>query len=159
PESISLYNDAYVPVLGVKHPDALGIPVRECWSEIYEELRPLILTPLTGGPPTWSEDLRFEIRRHGFLEETHWPIAYSPVPDETAANGIGGVLATVHEITTQVVSQRRSALLHELAMRAGDAKSPDEACAAAAAAFARFVDDVPFSSIHLLDETGQGLRQ
>jgi hypothetical protein len=95
PDSISIYNDAYVPVLGVKHPQVLGVPVRECWSEIWDVLRPLILTPLHGGPSTWSEDLAVDIERYGFPEETHWTVAYSPVPDAAAPRGIGGVLATV----------------------------------------------------------------
>jgi hypothetical protein len=34
PDYISIYNDAYVPILGNKHPKALGLPVKECWSEI-----------------------------------------------------------------------------------------------------------------------------
>src|ERR1700760_2619554 len=42
PDSISIYNDAYIPVLGAKHPAALGQPVREVWTEIYDVLRPLI---------------------------------------------------------------------------------------------------------------------
>jgi hypothetical protein len=29
PEYISLYNDAYIPILGRKHPGSLGLPVRE----------------------------------------------------------------------------------------------------------------------------------
>src|SRR6185437_16265033 len=29
PDYISLYNDAYIPVLGLKHSDALGLPVRD----------------------------------------------------------------------------------------------------------------------------------
>jgi hypothetical protein len=37
-----------------------------------------------------------EINRSGFTEETHWTIAYSPVPDDTVASRIGGVLGTVH---------------------------------------------------------------
>jgi hypothetical protein len=28
--------------------------------------------------------LRKNINRHGFVEETHFTVAYSPVPDETA---------------------------------------------------------------------------
>ena len=77
----------------------MGQPVRECWSEIWHVLQPLIDTPFNGGPATWNEDISLEINRHGFVEETHFTIAYSPVPDETAPGGIGGVLATVHEIT------------------------------------------------------------
>jgi hypothetical protein len=108
PQFIQIYNDAYRPVLGTKHPDpGLGRPLSECWSEIWHVLRPLVETPFNGGPATWMEDIFLEVNRHGFVEETHFTIAYSPVPDETAQNGIGGVLATVHEITEKVVSERR----------------------------------------------------
>jgi len=102
PRYISIYNDAYRSVLGTKHPWALGRPVSEVWSEIWHVLEPLIDTPFAGGPATWMEDIELHINRHGFLEESHFTIAYSPVPDETAARGIGGVLATVHEITEKV---------------------------------------------------------
>jgi signal transduction histidine kinase/DNA-binding response OmpR family regulator len=152
PDSISIYNDAYIPVLGAKHGGALGQPVKECWAEIYDVLRPLILTPLNGGPPTWSEDLLLEIRRHGFLEETHWTVAYSPVPDDTVANGIGGVLATVHEITAQVVSTRRNALLRDLGASVSTAKSAESVCRAAAAAIARDLEDAPFALFYLRDD-------
>jgi hypothetical protein len=37
---VSIYNDAYIPVLGLKHPIALGLPVRECWSEIWASSNP-----------------------------------------------------------------------------------------------------------------------
>jgi hypothetical protein len=35
PEYISIYDDAYRPILGTKHPWGLGKPDRECWSEIW----------------------------------------------------------------------------------------------------------------------------
>ena len=41
PDYISIYNDAYRPVLGAKHPLALGKPVRECWAEISDILQPV----------------------------------------------------------------------------------------------------------------------
>src|SRR6185312_12717244 len=37
PNYISIYNDAYVPILGKKHP-----ALSECWSEIWSILKPLI---------------------------------------------------------------------------------------------------------------------
>ena len=101
-----LYNDAYRPILGTKHPHFLGRPVSECWHEIWDILKPLIQTPFQGGPATWMEDIQLEINRYGFTEESHFTIAYSPVPDETSAGGIGGVLATVHEITEKVIGER-----------------------------------------------------
>ena len=88
PQYVSIYNDAYRPILGAKHPAALGKPFREVWPEIEQILSPLIDAPFKGGPSTWMEDILLEVNRHGFFEETHFTIAYSPVPDETAPRGI-----------------------------------------------------------------------
>ncbi|MGH8151393.1 MAG: ATP-binding protein [Rhodanobacteraceae bacterium] len=150
PEYISIYNDAYRPVLGTKHPWALGRPVRECWSEIWHVLKPLIDAPFSGGPATWSEDLELEINRSGFLEETHFTVAYSAIPDELAPRGIGGVLATVHEITDTVVGERRLAALHELGLGVLDT-SVQQVCAEALRALARYPKDVPFALLYLRD--------
>jgi hypothetical protein len=133
PEYISIYNDAYRPILGTKHPWALGQPLSECWKEIWHILQPLVDTPFKGGPATWNDDIQLEINRHGFTEETHFTVAYSPVPDETAANGIGGVLATVHEITEKVIGERRVILLRDLGSRLAHAKTAEQACGIAAA--------------------------
>ena len=128
PELIQLYNDAYIPVPGTKHPKALGQAGRECWPEIWHIIGPLVETPFNGGPATWMDDILLEIHRHGFLEETHFTIAYSPVPDEAAPRGIGGVLATIHETTQQVIQERRLAALGELGARSAEAKTAEEAC-------------------------------
>jgi PAS domain S-box-containing protein len=150
PDYISIYNDAYIPVLGQKHPWGLGKPVRECWSEIWDVLRPLIDTPFYGGPATWSEDIELHLNRAGFIEETHFTVAYSPVPDDTAARGIGGVLATVHEITEKIVGQRRANILRDLGA-AVETRSAEEACAQVAAVLNRHPKDIPFAVIYLLD--------
>jgi PAS domain S-box-containing protein len=158
PQYISIYNDAYRPVLGTKHPQALGQPVSECWQEIWHILQPLIDTPFYGGPSTWMEDIALEINRHGFVEETHFTIAYSPVPDETAPRGIGGVLATVHEITEKVVAERRVVILRDLGARAGEGKTAEEACAIAAETLAKHGQDVPFALLYLTNAAGKQAR-
>ena len=155
---ISIYNDAYRPVLGTKHPWALGQPVSECWSEIWDVLRPLIDEPFHGGSATWIEDLELELRRFDYTEETHFTVAYSPVPDDTAPGGIGGVLATVHEITPKVIGERRAALLRDLGTRAAEAKTAEQACAAAAGTLATNAKDVPFSLLYLIEPDGNSAR-
>jgi signal transduction histidine kinase/response regulator RpfG family c-di-GMP phosphodiesterase len=155
---ISIYNDAYRPILGAKHPQMLGVPCRECWSEIWHILKPLIDSPFQGGAATWMDDLELEVRRHGFTEESHFTVAYSPVPDETAPRGIGGVLATVHEITEKVIGERRIAALHELGARSAEAKSAEEACLAASEMLAKSPKDVPFALIYLLEHEGKAAR-
>ncbi|HXS75325.1 MAG TPA: PAS domain S-box protein [Terracidiphilus sp.] len=155
PQFCSLYNDAYIPILGAKHPWALGKPVSEVWHEIWHVLKPLIETPFHGGPATWMEDIPLELNRRGFLEETHFTIAYSPVPDETVPSGIGGVLATVHEITDKVIGERRVHALRELGARSGEPKSAEEACAIVGETVSSFSKDIPFLLLYLLDEKGK----
>ena len=159
PQFIQIYNDAYRPVLGAKHPyPGLGQPVSKCWSEIWHILRPLIETPFHGGPATWMEDIFLEINRYGFVEETHFTIAYSPVPDETAESGIGGVLATVHEITEKIVGERRMVVLRDLGICAVEARTASEACEAATETLAKHPEDIPFALIYLIDPDGRQAR-
>ena len=151
PEYVQIYNDAYRPIPGAKHPRSMGQPARECWKEIWHIIGPLIDTPYYGGPATWNDDILLVIDRHGFMEETHFTIAYSPVPDEAAPGGIGGVLATVTEITTQVIQARRVAALRDLGAHSAGAQSAEDACAIAAEAFGRHPQEVPFALIYLVD--------
>jgi signal transduction histidine kinase/DNA-binding NarL/FixJ family response regulator len=154
PQYVSIYNDAYRPILGTKHPWALGQPLSECWKEIWHILQPLVDTPFKGGPATWNDDIQLEINRYGFTEETHFTVAYSPVPDETMPSGIGGVLATVHEITEKVIGERRVILLRDLGSRSAHAKTAEEACGIAAAALSPHAKDVPFALLYLIDGKG-----
>jgi PAS domain S-box-containing protein len=158
PQYVSIYNDAYRPVLGKKHPWALGQRVSECWKEIWHVLQPLIDTPFHGGPATWDEDILLVINRHGFAEETHWLIAYSPVPDESVPGGIGGVLATVHEITEKVLAERRMVALRDLGARPAEAKTAEAACAVAARTLETHAQDVPFALLYLTDADGRQAR-
>jgi PAS domain S-box-containing protein len=158
PEYACIYNDAYRPILGRKHPASLGQPVREVWHEIWHVLQPLIDTPFNGGPSTWMEDIPLELNRHGFVEETHFTIAYSPVPDEAAPRGIGGVIATVHEITEKVVGERRTSTLRDLGARSAEAKTAEEACASAAQILSTHAHDVPFALLYLNEGDGTRAR-
>jgi signal transduction histidine kinase/DNA-binding response OmpR family regulator len=158
PDYVSIYNDAYRPILGTKHPWALGQPLRDCWKEIWHILQPLVDTPFKGGPPTWNDDIQLEINRHGFVEETHFTIAYSPVPDETTPTGIGGVLATVHEITDKVVSERRVSALRDLGAATSEAETAEEACLIAAHTLAGYPQDIPFALLYLSTPDGKQAR-
>ena len=158
PKYIQIYNDSYRAIPGAKHPRSLGQRACECWREIWHILQPLIDTPFNGGPATWSEDLELEMLRSSFMEETHFTVAYSRVPDETAPGGIGGVLATVHEITGQIVSARRVAILRDLSGRAMEAKTAEESCVVSAEILAANSKDIPFALMYLLDPSQKEAR-
>src|SRR5215469_4782632 len=159
PDFIQLYNDAYIPVLGDKHPHrALGKPFRECWSEVYHVLGPLAETPFKGGPATWIEDIPVELNRYSYKEEAHFTISYSPVADPSAPRGIGGVVAIVHEISAKIVGDRHLLALRDLASRSAETKSAEEACMEAVKTLASYRKDVPFALAYLLDENGETAR-
>jgi signal transduction histidine kinase len=159
PDYIQMYNDNYAPILGTKHPEqAMGKPFRECWHEVYDILEPMVDRPFNGGASSWLDDMELIVRRHGFPEESHFTGSYSPVPDDTAPRGIGGVLATVHESTEKVIAERRVKILSELGARVAEAKTDEEACTQAIAILAQHPKDVPFALMYLVDDATRRLR-
>jgi hypothetical protein len=42
PELRLFYNDASIPLLGLKHPDALGRPLKETWAHIWPHIAHLV---------------------------------------------------------------------------------------------------------------------
>jgi len=155
PQYVQLYNDAYRPVLGDKHPRAIGQPGSQCWSEIWHIIGPMADQPFHGGPAATSDDLFLFMNRRGFVEETHFRVAYSPVPDPSVAvTRVGGVLATVTETTEQVYGERQLRTLRELGAHAVATKTAESACASAAATLELNRWDVPFALFYLLDADG-----
>ena len=112
---ITIYNDAYRPILGDKHPAALGLPTRDVWPEIFDELGPLTDAILTGEREGFFDlDHLWPIHRRGTLrEDARFTISYSPIPDPAAPNGIGGVLTTCVETTARVRSEQALRTLNE----------------------------------------------
>src|SRR6185503_5913481 len=72
PELVAIYNDAYRPVYGAKHPAALGMPARECFSELWDVLEPLFQGVVDTGEAFWAKDHQFSLERHGYLEEVYF---------------------------------------------------------------------------------------
>jgi signal transduction histidine kinase len=100
PEFVALYNQAYAPTIGDKHPRALGRPARENWSELWDDLEPLLRGVRETGKPFSAKDRPFYIERSGFGETVYFDVAYSAVPQEDGS--VGGVLCIVSETTERV---------------------------------------------------------
>ena len=114
-EQILIYNDGYRLILRDKHPSALGRPGREVWWEIYPELGPLNEAILRGEREAFfAEDHPWIVRREGStIEEARFTISYSPIPDEAAPNGIGGILTTCVETTERVRQEQALRVLND----------------------------------------------
>jgi signal transduction histidine kinase len=155
PELRHLYNDGYRPMLGAKHPASIGQPGSEVWAEIWDVVGPMAAQIMRGGPATFSADLLLEMNRYGYIEETYFTFAYSPIPGE---RGVGGLLITVQETTTQVLTERRLKTLRDLAVRSAEAQTAEDALIRAADILAVNRSDVPFALFYLVDAEGDRAR-
>ncbi|MFL6632285.1 MAG: PAS domain-containing protein [Massilia sp.] len=98
-----LYNDAYLPVLGAKHPRALARPMRDSWGEVWDEVSELLRQAFAGASLNYTNH-PFAIVRDGVLQQAWFDFSYTPVCLDDGQ--VGGVLCILTEKTAQVLSER-----------------------------------------------------
>jgi signal transduction histidine kinase len=104
PQLCQLYNDAYVDVMGSKHPSGLGRPLLENWAEIRDDVGPLAEQALRGDS-RYVENMPLRMRRgRGEAEDTWFTFSYSPVQDDDGA--IAGMFCACVETTQTVLAER-----------------------------------------------------
>ena len=104
PERTYLYNDQYAPILGHKHPAAMGQAYFDVWPEVREAVSPL-LDRVDAGEAIQMDDLVLTLERRDPPEEAHFSFSFTPVRDETGA--IAGVFCPVMETTANVMLDRQ----------------------------------------------------
>lgn len=104
-DRINIYNDAYVPILGKRHPEALGKPASVTWADIWDVVGPQGDLVINEGRSTWNEEMLLVMERNDFTEETYFTFSYSPIVDDFGK--IGGLFAVCTEDTAKVVGKRR----------------------------------------------------
>jgi signal transduction histidine kinase len=153
-ESLSfLYNNAYRPTLGLKHPWALGTPAAEVWAEIWREVGPRVQTVLSTGEATYDEGLLLFLERSGFPEETYHTFSYSPLADDSGR--VSGMLCVVTEETERVISERRMATLRDLAAGLASSNTEAEVLEAVERQLGQNCRDLPFTLTYLYVENGE----
>ena len=103
PRQRVLYNDQYISILQGHHPDALGCPFLKVWSEIADDLGPLVQDAYAG-IPSHTDDIMLMMERNGYPEETHFAYSYTPVRRQ--GGEIDGFFCACVETTAQVMSAR-----------------------------------------------------
>lgn len=155
PELVKIYNDAYRPLIGTKHPWALGSPGREVWPEIWDVIGPMLRQVMERGEATVSDDLLLLLERDGYGEECYFSFSYSPIRDESGL--VGGVFTPVAETTERVMGERRLRTLHDLAAASGTkSENTKEACIAAVKVLSANPYDVPIAAIYMFDTKRTG---
>jgi len=106
PQLSLLYNDAYIEILGDKHPSALGSRLEDTWGEVWGDVRPSVEQAM-GGHAVYAENLPLNVNRRGYDEPAWFTFSYSPVRNESGE--VGGMFCVVGETTEQVLAERHRA--------------------------------------------------
>jgi PAS fold len=118
PELIQIYNDAYQPLLGSRHPLALGQANRVCWPEVWQINQPNFRQVMDTGKPVYLQDQQFVIEPSGMPETRYFTVTYAPLRDEGGT--VGGVIVIAVETTQRVLMERGNRALLEATRFAGD---------------------------------------
>jgi signal transduction histidine kinase/ActR/RegA family two-component response regulator len=100
PDHLSLYNEAYIPILGSKHPHALGQPYATLWSEIWEQFRPIVAATMNGDAQ-YFEDLPVALAGRAGRPMSWFTFSWTPLRDDTGR--VGGFYCAAHETTDRVL--------------------------------------------------------
>lgn len=108
-----LYNDAFVELIGDKHPSALGCPAHLAFEEAWDQIGPLMESVAQTGQAFLTEDTLVPLERRGFLEDCYFTFCYSAVRETDGR--IVAVLDVAAETTAAVEGRRRLEVLAGLA--------------------------------------------
>ncbi|MFF0083500.1 SpoIIE family protein phosphatase [Streptomyces canus] len=151
-EFATLYNSGSTPIVGAKHPWALGRPYKEVFPEVWDPVRSHFHYVTDSRKPLLVPDELLIMERHGFLEQCYFDSAFQPVllDDGTA----GGVLQILTETTGRVLGERRLRLLSEIGTRTAGLPTPGEVARVVAEVAGSYPDEIPFLGLYLASEPG-----
>jgi PAS domain S-box-containing protein len=109
PELTLIYNDAWSPIPGPRHPDALGKPAREVWADIWHIIEPQFEQVRTTRRGFTAFDQMLPMQRFGVVEESYWDYSFTPIPGED--HDIVGILNEGREVTARVMQTRHDNFL------------------------------------------------
>src|SRR5215472_18944731 len=74
-----IYNDGYIPILGDRHPAAMGSAGADVWWDAWDVVGPLLDGVMSSGKATGFDDLKLMLVGGGRLEERYFTFTYNPV--------------------------------------------------------------------------------
>lgn len=150
---VAIYNEAYISVIGQKHPSLMGSRYRDIWPEIWDEIEPVFESGWNEGRATMKYDDRLFITRHGFLEETFFNWAIIPL-----VGGDGTVVALYNpafDNTLRRINERRMLTLREIGITTSQARDVKSFWEQLQKGLEYNEFDVPFALIYSVAEDGE----
>ena len=147
PDFVLLYNDAYRPIAGARHPWALGRSAREVFPEAWDLISSIYESVIFQGQTVnYLSDALVPLTRNNYLEEVYIAFSASPIWDDNGR--VGGVLNSALETTERVIEDRRRQVLRDLASRTAGARTEEEVWSVSAETLGENPMSLPFASFY-----------
>ncbi|ORY55447.1 uncharacterized protein BCR38DRAFT_461966 [Pseudomassariella vexata] len=145
PEYITIYNEAYVPMAGQKHPQLMGQSYKDAWGEIWSSIAPVFDSAWQSGQATMKNDDRLIVNRYGFDEETFF--SWSIVPLVGDDGSVVGLYNPAWEHTQRRVGERRMLTLCEIGEKTSLARDVKSFWSQVQKGLEYNEEDVPFALV------------
>ena len=103
PELILIYNDAYRPIPGPRHPSALGRPARDVYAESWSIVGPLLETALATGKTFFYEKLLVPLPTADGMKDFYLNYSFNPIFED---GKIAGLFGPLHDVTSEVTAMQ-----------------------------------------------------
>ena len=154
PTMVALYNDAFAPLIGRKHPEALGQAAKDTWPEAWDNIGTRLDEVLVRGRTLRFVNERQILERNGYPEECYFTFSHSPIRDEDGT--ILGLFTASSETTPEILNERRMRAVRELgAISTAAAVTMAETCQAVLKVLARTRESIPFAVAFLAGPDGE----
>jgi PAS domain S-box-containing protein len=147
---IKLYNDPYRSIVGGKHPLALGKPASVVWSDIWNDIEPMLKTVMEKDEGTYVESQLLIMDRNGYPEETYYTFSYTPIPGDNGATA--GVFCANTDDTSRVINERALETLRNLGKISFKGKKETQIFTKTTAVLAENNKDFPFACIYKIKD-------
>jgi len=104
PELLLIYNDAYRPIPGKRHPGALGRPASEIYREAWHVVGPLLETAISTGKTSYFEKLPVPLETEDGVQVHYLSYSYNPVYE---GGKVAGLFGPLQDVTGEVVATRK----------------------------------------------------
>ena len=133
-----VYNDAFVALLGERHPAALGQPLMRAFTDSWAGMMPVLDASLAG-EAALAEDLPLEVAQQGRIVRRYATLSASPLRARDGETGVAGVVCILTDTTARVLAEQQHRFQLKLGVTLRELLDPVDIMAAASALVGRYL--------------------
>ncbi|XDG05486.1 hypothetical protein ABKA04_005101 [Annulohypoxylon sp. FPYF3050] len=147
--SCILYNEAYLPLSGSKHPSAMGMNASSVFTTIWHQLAGKISNQRRTCRTETCNGTRLLIETHGHQEENYFDWKLIPVTDDEGV--VRGSYGIPSDRTQEVIRQRQNECIQRVCRHTGTASNVKELWHTLLTGISDNAKDIPFALLYSLD--------